>query len=72
MEQCLGQLHVKFADGRAVVAQQLHRITQKNVVRASLGGDDPVPGLPRVIGGHVDGRGIASLVDGDPTSGSPE
>ena len=51
------------------VAQQLHRIAQKNVVCASLGVGNPVPELPRVIGSHVDGRVIASLVDGDPMLG---
>ena len=36
MEQYLGQLHVKFAECRAAVAQQLRRLAQKNVLIASL------------------------------------
>ena len=34
MEKYLGQLHVKFAEGRAAVAQQLHSIARENVVFA--------------------------------------
>ena len=37
MEQYLGQLHVKFTEGRVAVAQQRHSSGQQNVVIAPLG-----------------------------------
>ena len=55
----MGQLHVKFAEGRAAVAQQLLRIAQKSghlltaSAMATLGDGDPISGLPRAASGRV-------------------
>ena len=63
----MGQLHVKFAEIRAAVAQQLHRIAQKSghllppSAIAALGDGDLVSGLPRAAGGHASSRVFAPL-----------
>ena len=69
MEQYLAQLCVRFADGRAAVAQQLHILHPKGAAAASLGVGDLSAGLPRATGAHAADRASASLVAGDPATG---
>ena len=51
MEQYLGQLCLKFAEGRAAVAQQLHSLGTYGRAFASRAVGDPRAGLARVVGG---------------------
>jgi len=51
VEQYMGQLHVKFAEGRAAVAQQLHSVVTSGRAFASRAVGDPRAGLARVVGG---------------------
>ena len=69
LEQYLKQLNVYFAEGRAAVAQQLHALREKSLVRASLEVGDPSAGLSRVIGGQEEPQVCAALVVGDPDAG---
>ena len=69
LEQYLKQLNVYFAEGRAAVAQQLHALREKSLVRASLEVGDPRAGLSRVIGGQEEPQVCAALVVGDPDAG---
>ena len=73
MELYLNMLQLRFASGRAKIAQQLHSMGEMSnhdaLVRASLEAGDPRAGLSRVIGGQEDPRVDASLCVGDPSAG---
>ena len=73
MELYLNMLQLRFASGRAKIAQQLHSMGEMSnhdaLVRASLEAGDPRAGLSRVIVGQEDPRVDASLVVGDPAAG---
>ena len=51
VEQYMAQLHVKIAEGRAAVAQQLHSMISSGRATASRAVGDPLAGLARVIDG---------------------
>ena len=73
MEQYLGQLCLKFAEGRAAVAQQLHSMGTYGRALASRAVGDPLAGLARVVGGPrpVTSQSSSSRAPGPVAGGAP-